>query len=180
MGSIIQNGLLYAGSPADLSQLNDVEITNPQNGQGFIWDATKHKWVNAEIHIVTVPVPVTRSYSYSGQEQTFEFTNLATDYVDLTNNTQTNAGTYTVLASLKNPQDVWSDTTRSTKSFSWTIDKANSSFTLSDNTVTVDSGTPTATVDITNIVGDGEISVSSSDTSVATATISNNVITIVI
>lgn len=129
--------------------------------------------------IVQIPIPAVQTYTYNGTEQTFAFVSaIDSSLVTLSGNKQTNAGEYTVTATLVNASDVWSDLTNAPKSFAWTIAKAQGSFSLSANSASVDVNNPTATINVSNVVGDGVISVASSDDNVATASISNGVITI--
>ena len=132
--------------------------------------------------IIDIPEPKTKTYTYNGQVQTFEWDSIDSDHIALSGNTNTNAGSYTVTATLKNPADVWLEPdgtiSKDPKPFAWTIAKAQGSFDLSASSVSVDADDPTATVNVTNIVGDGVISVTSDDPTVATAAYSNGVITI--
>ena len=132
--------------------------------------------------IVEIPVPKTKTYTYNGQVQTFLWDSIDSDHIALSGNTNTNAGSYTVTATLKNPADVWHEPdgtiSKDPKPFAWTIAKAQGSFDLSVSSVSVDADDPTVSVNVTNIVGDGVISVTSDDPTVATAAYLNGVITI--
>ena len=127
---------------------------------------------------VAVPVAASQSYTYDGTQQTFAFSTLDSAHTVVTGNKQTNAGSYTVTAALLDANFVWADTTTADKTYSWTIGKAAGDFTLSANTASVTRATPTATVNVTGITGDGIVSVASSDSTVATASYSNGVVTI--
>ena len=49
------NGYLYVdASSFDISDLNDITITSPSNGQILIYDSTTQKWKNADIDFGTV------------------------------------------------------------------------------------------------------------------------------
>ena len=164
-----------------LSSLTDVNIAGAQSGEALTYDAASGKWVNRKVtsHIVHIPTVVVGSYTYNGQPQGPTISNLDPDfydYVTVTGATATNAGNYTLRFSLKNTfTTCWSDMTTTDKTYSWSIAKATGNITLAANSVTLDSDHPNATV---NVTATGNITVSSSDTSVATASVSNNVITI--
>ena len=166
-----------------LSELTDVDVTGIEDGQGIAWDAANRKFVPVDLNpapgqTVQIPVPKTKTYTYDGTEQTFEWDSIDTTNINVSGNTQTNAGSYTVTATLKSNRDEWSDGTKAAKTFAWTIAKAQSSFVLSESSVLIDSENPTATVNVTDIVGDGEVSAASSDNTIATASYSNGVVTI--
>lgn len=129
--------------------------------------------------IVQIPAVTGTSFTYNGSEQGPTITGMDSSKVNVTGATATNAGSYTITFSLKDTsKSVWSDMTIEDKTVSWSIAKANQSFTLSTNAVALNATTLSTTVTVSNVVGDGTMSVASSDTSVATASISNNTITI--
>ena len=163
----------------DLTDLGDVNLTTPTDGQALIYDGASQKWVNGNVtNKVATPVPKVKSYTYDGTDQTFEWISLDTKHITVAGDVRKNAGTYTVTATLKNTEDFWDDFTTAPKTFSWSIAKANQTFNLSANSVSLTSATPTRAVIISGITGDGTFSVSSSNTGVATATVSENVISI--
>ena len=100
--------------------------------------------------IVAPRVDQTATYTYNGTEQTLAFEYINSNNTIVTGNKHTDAGTYTCTVSLKNPNDLWSDTMDNVdKTFTWTINKVTSSITLSPTTFYFDNGTPqtlTATV----------------------------------
>gem|GEM_PF-5786767 len=163
-----------------LSALTDVQLSSPTNGQALVYDANSGKWVNGEggMHIIQIPVPTVTTYTYTGSIQTFQFDSVDTQHITISGDSQSQAGTYVVTATLKSANDVWSDLTNAPKAFSWTINKAQGSFSLDSHSVVVNSGTPTATVNVSSIVGDGAITATSADDSVATASYSMGVVTI--
>ena len=169
----------HAGGQA-LSALTDVQLSSPTDGQALIYDANSGKWVNGEggMHIIQIPVPTVTTYTYTGSIQTFQFDSVDTQHITISGDSQSQAGTYVVTATLKSANDVWSDLTNAPKAFSWTINKAQGSFSLDSHSVVVNSGTPTATVNVSSIVGDGAITATSADDSVATASYSTGVVTI--
>lgn len=91
-------------------------------------------------------------------------------------NVRTNAGTY--FAVFK-PNDgyCWSDGSVDPKTIRWTIKKAAGSLSISPTTLTLNSDATSGTITVTR-AGDGAISAVSSDTSVATVSVSGNVITV--
>lgn len=51
MGVICYNDKIYGagGGASSLAQLSDVDISNLQNGQSLVWNATTQKWENKMI-----------------------------------------------------------------------------------------------------------------------------------
>ena len=100
--------------------------------------------------IVAPRVDQTATYTYNGTEQTLAFEYINSNNTIVTGNKHTDAGTYTCTVSLKNPNDLWSDTMDNVdKTFTWTINKVTSSITLSPTTFYFTDDTPqtlTATV----------------------------------
>ncbi len=90
--------------------------------------------------------------------------------------TGTNAGTYTATFTPKEDY-IWSDGSASAKDVVWSIGKAPGLISLSTSSITLNASALTATVTV-NRMGDGPITVSSNDTSVATAFVSGTTITI--
>ena len=159
--------------------LDDVDGTGVQNGDVFAYDSASQKLKPTQMmSIVQIPVPTVTTYTYNGSIQTFQFDSVDTQHIIITGDSQSQAGIYTVTATLKSAHDVWSDLTNAPKTFSWTINKAQGSFSLDSHSVVVNSGTPTATVNVSSIVGDGAITATSADDSVATASYSMGVVTI--
>jgi len=152
---------------ASLSGLSDVSISNPQDGQVLMYDATNHEWTNGTVsRIIAVPIAKTKTYTYDGTAQTFEWDLIDPDAVVLTNDTQTNAGTYTVTASLLFPSDVWADNTTSPKTYTWTINKANASLSVSVNSLSLSNTTSSANVTVT-FTNDTGADITSTDSDVA-------------
>jgi hypothetical protein len=88
----------------------------------------------------------------------------------------TNAGNYATVFTLDEDYK-WSDNTLAPKSVAWSIAKATGSITLSKNSVSLDTTTTSDTVTVSRL-GDGAISVESSDTSVVTVSLSGDTITV--
>lgn len=124
-----------------------------------------------------LPVPeVGGSLTYDGTEQTQGFTGYDPAKMDATGLTGTNAGSYTAAFTPK-PGYAWLDGSQTAKSVAWSIAKAAGSVTLSRESVELDADHLTETVTVTTKTG--TISgVSTSDDSIATASVSGDVITI--
>lgn len=72
---------------------------------------------------VNVPV-ITGTYTYTGEEQKCIFESYNSSWIDVTNNTATDAGTYVVNLDLVNKKNfAWPDGTVNTKTLVWTINK---------------------------------------------------------
>lgn len=164
---------LGGGAGADaLDDLTDVEITSPTDGQVLTYDANSGKWINAAgggggTTIVQIPSVVVGTYTYTGSAQGPTITGLDAAHTVVTGDTATNVGDYTLTIALADPQTmVWSDLTTADKTYSWSIGKAPGAVTLSKNTVVLSDVVPSDTVTISGATG--AISISSSDTGVAT------------
>lgn len=97
---------------------------------------------------VSVPTAV-EGLVYNGEEQTGV---IGGDYFELTNNTGTNAGNYTAIATLDDKNNYeWSDGTTEDKEIAWSIAKADGSFTFNGSTITYDATNHTLTA--TDVVG---------------------------
>lgn len=89
----------------------------------------------------------------------------------------TNAGSYTMQASLKDDKYEWPDGTTTAKSVNWSIGKKAGSFTKDKTSIQITTDNQSDTITITR-EGTGAISASSNDTQVATTSVSGNVITV--
>lgn len=89
----------------------------------------------------------------------------------------TNAGSYTMQASLKNDKYEWPDGTTTAKTVNWSIGKKAGSFTKDKTSIQITTDKKSDTITITR-EGTGAISASSNDTQVATTSVSGNVITV--
>lgn len=137
---------------------------------GTVLDATPDR--------TAVPIPTTDSaFTYDGTYQTPVFTNYdSTKMTKSGDEGATNAGDYATVFTLDEDYK-WSDNTIAPKSVNWSIAKAAGSITLSKNSVSLDATTTSDTVTVTRL-GDGAISVESSDTSVVTVSLSGDTITV--
>lgn len=89
----------------------------------------------------------------------------------------TNAGSYTMQASLKDDKYEWPDGTTAAKAVNWSIGKKVGSFTKDETSIQITTNKKSDTITITR-EGTGAISASSNDTQVATTSVSGNVITV--
>lgn len=89
----------------------------------------------------------------------------------------TNAGSYTIQASLKDDKYEWPDGTTTAKTVNWSIGKKAGSFTKDKTSIQITTSKTSDTITITR-EGTGAISASSNDNQVATTSVSGNVITV--
>ena len=150
--------------------------------EGYCWQggSTSAQTVNWTIDKANLIKPEqSGSLTYDGTVQTCVWdSNYDNTKMTVSGNTGTNAGSYTAtFAIIDSSNYQWSDGSVLDKTSTWSIGKATGSFTLGSNSVTLNSSTLSTNVSFTT-VGDGVLSVQSSDTSVATATISGSNIVI--
>lgn len=89
----------------------------------------------------------------------------------------TNAGSYTMQASLKDDKYEWPDGTTTAKTVNWSIDKKAGSFTKDKTSIQITTNKKSDTITITR-EGTGAISASSNNTQVATTSVSGNIVTV--
>lgn len=89
----------------------------------------------------------------------------------------TDAGSYTMQASLKDDKYEWPDGTTTAKTVNWSIGKKAGSFTKDKTSIQITTDNQSDAITITR-EGTGAISASSNDTQVATTSVSGNVITV--
>ena len=138
--------------------------------------STTAKTVDWEIVAAEVDVPtVSGTLTYNGTAQSPVLVGYDEDTMIKGGTTSaTNAGNYTItFTPINNYQ--WSDGTTETKSVAWSIGKAVPVLSLSPNSVSVSTDTPSATVAIT-YTGDGTLSVTSD--SIAEGSISGTTLTV--
>ena len=133
------------------------------------------KFICNRLTIVNVPSQ-SGSLTYTGSAQTPSWSNYDSSKMTLSVTAQTNAGTYSASFTPKDDY-MWSDGTTAAKSVNWTIGKAAGSLSLSKSSITLNSTTKSATFTVTR-AGDGKITVESSDTSVATVSLSGTTVTV--
>ena len=126
--------------------------------------------------ISTVPSQ-SGSLTYTGSALSPSWNNYNSAQLTLGGTTSaTNAGTYTATFTPTSNYE-WSDGTTTAKSVSWTIGKAAGSLSISTTSLTLDRSNPTGTITVTR-AGNGTISAESSDTSVATVSVSGTKVTV--
>ena len=89
----------------------------------------------------------------------------------------TNAGSYTMQASLKDDKYEWPDGTTTAKTVNWSIGKKAGSFTKDKTSIQITTNKKSDIITITR-EGTGAISASSNNTQVATTSVSGNVVTV--
>lgn len=148
--------------------------------EGFEWGdgTTEPKSVTWRILRATVAVPTqSGSLTYTGAEQSPTFSGYDSAKMTLGGTTKgTNATSYSATFTLtKNYQ--WPDGTTEAKSVAWSIGKAAGSLTLNKTTLTLDGASATGEITVTR-AGDGAISASSSNSSIASVAVNGNKITV--
>lgn len=128
------------------------------------------------IAISTVPSQ-SGSLTYSGSAQSPTWSNYDSTKMTLGGTTSgTNAGSYDATFT---PLDdyCWSDGTTAAKTVSWSIGKAAGSLSISPTSITLNASTTSKTITVTR-AGDGAITAESSNTSVATVSVSGTTVTV--
>ena len=140
------------------------------NAENRIMGTANRYTVDAPIQIGTL--------TYNGSVQSPEWNRQIFDFQFTIGGTTSavNAGTYTISLT---PEDdfMWGDGTRNTRNFSWSIQKAPGSLSLSKTSVSLSNSKLTDTITVTR-AGDGAISATSSNTSVATVSVSGTTVTV--
>lgn len=135
-----------------------------------------------KLQISTVPSQKNAdSLVYNGNNRTPEWNNYDSNKLTLNVVAQKNAGTYTATFTPKEDY-VWADgetdeEKSGPKTVNWTIQKATGVLFVKPTSVTLDTDHTSATATVTTVF-DGTIAVSSSDTSIATAALSGDTVTI--
>lgn len=146
----------------------------------YCWSdgTTTAKEVSWTIEKASISVPTTSSkFTYDGNQKTPVWTGYDSSKMTMSgNSTGTNAGNYTV-SFTPTANYKWTDGTTTAKSVTWNIAKAAGSLSLSKTSVVLNTDKLSDTVTVTR-AGDGVISATSSDTSVATVSVSGNIITV--
>lgn len=146
----------------------------------YVWaDGTQDtKEVTWTITAATLTVPTQKnSLTYTGSAQSPTWNNYDSSKMTLGGTTSgTNAETYTATFTPATNYK-WSDGTTGAKSVSWSIAKAAGSLTLSKTTIDLTAAKTTDTITVTR-AGDGAISAVSSASSVASVSVSGNVVTV--
>lgn len=122
--------------------------------------------------IATVPSQ-SGTLTYNGNSQTPTWSNYDSDKMTKSEVGQVNAGTYNTTSFTPKEDYMWSDTSTTAKTPSWTIGRATPSTpTCSPTSVTLNSSNTSKTFTVTRS-GDGNITATSSNTSVATTSVNN-------
>lgn len=138
--------------------------------------ANRKTGVANKITISDIPAQ-SGTLTYDGNSKTPSFSNYNSTQLTLGGETSgTTAKSYNATFTPKDDY-MWSDGTTTAKTVPWSIGKAAGSMTLSASSVTLNASNLTAEVTVTR-PGDGAITASSSNTSVATVTVSGNKVTI--
>ena len=124
---------------------------------------------------LAVPSP-NASITYNGTAQTMTFDNYDATKMSVEGNSATNAGSHDAVFTLEDGY-AWTDNTADPKTVSWNIAKAAGSCTLSGNSVELGPDTLSDTVTVSDATG-AISGVSSSDNTIATASLSGDTITI--
>ena len=151
-----------------------------KNTSIYVWgDGTTQDIVYSwEIAKITLTIPsVSASLTYNGSPQSPIITDFDSNTMTKRGDVETNAGSHNVTFSIIDPDNYeWSDHTTEDKLKPWSIAKAAGSITLSASSISLDSDHTSRTVMANGATG--TITVSSSDSTVATGSVSGNTITI--
>lgn len=150
----------------------------PETSDGGINSAESQRTTGTANRITISSVPSqSGTLTYDGNSKSPTWSNYDAAKMTLGGTTVgTNAGSYT--ANFTPTTDYrWSDGSTSAKDVAWTISKAAGSISLSETAITLNSSATSKTVTVTR-AGDGAISAESSNTGIATVTLSGNTLTI--
>ena len=127
-------------------------------------------------NILEVPI-VTANLTYNGTAQSPTIYGYNENTMTMGGVTSgTDIGTYQITFTPKSGYE-WSDGTSETKTIFWSITKVAGSLSLSTNSLTIDANSTTGSFTVTR-AGDGAISATSSNTGVATVSVSGNTVTV--
>ena len=126
---------------------------------------------------ISVPVFVS-GMTYTGLYQNAVFTGYDSSKMSISGDVGgTNVGSYTATFSLTDDDYKWSGSLSDSVDVVWSIGKADGSVSLSPSSLTLDTSTLSDTVVVTRS-GDGAISAVSSDTDIATVSVSGTMVTV--
>ena len=138
--------------------------------------ANRKSGVANKITISNIPAQ-SGTLTYNGNSQSPTWSNYNSAQLTLGGTTSgTNATSYNATFTPKDDY-MWSDGSTTAKTMAWSIGKAAGSMTLSTSSVTLNASALTAAVTVTR-PGNGAITASSSNTGVATVSVSGNTVTI--
>ena len=165
----------YTTSPSTFTSLGSQSVTVKYTENGVSAAVTTPVTVSRAV-ISTVPSQ-SGSLTYTGSSLSPNWNNYNSAQLTLGGTTSaTNAGTYAATFTPTSNYE-WSDGTTAAKSVNWTIGKAAGSLSISPTSLTLDSSNPTRTITVTR-AGNGTISAESSNTSVATVSVSGTKVTV--
>ncbi len=123
--------ILYTSGSSGLTtdQMKSASDGSPStNFNSSHWTATNWNFVAGALPTIkkTLALPeVLQTFVYDGTAKTLMVCGFDTNYMTISGNTATNAGTYTCTLTLKNAStSVWEDGTTAAKTLTWTIDRA--------------------------------------------------------
>ena len=161
--SVSGNTGTAAGSYTATFTLSDTDNTK--------WSATDNASIDVtwSINDATViqPTVTGTTKTYNGSAQGPSVSAYDSNIIQITGDSATDAGSYTLIMTLLNANYKWSDTgTSEQRTFSWTINKAAGAVTLSKNTITLSGNATSDTVTISGATG--AITITSGTPAVAT------------
>lgn len=172
----------YASNPLTVTGLTNGTVYYvsffPTSTDGAVNTATANRTTGTPDRLVITAVPSQNgTLTYNGGSQSPNWNGYDASKMTIGNQTAgTNAGTYTAQFTPKDDYK-WSDNSITAKNVPWTIGKKAGTLNLSASSVMLDKTARSKTVTISGEF-DGSYSVQSSNPSVATVSISGNVITI--
>ena len=166
------NVLTIGGTTSGTNAGNYSATFTPKQGYQWADGTTTAKTVTWTINRATVAVPSqSGSLAYNGSSRTPTWSGYDTNKMSIGGNTSgTNAGTYAATFTPKSNYQ-WPDGSTGAKSVNWTISRAAGSLSLGTTSLSLDVSGLTGNIAVTR-AGDGAISASSSNTAVATASVS--------
>lgn len=165
----------YSISPTTFSSVGSQSVTISYTERGVTKSAVTAVTVNKKV-ISTIPSQ-SGTLTYTGNTRYPSWANYDSEELSISGTTSAiNAGSYTAAFTPK-ANYRWSDGTTTAKSVSWSIGKAAGSLDISPTSMTLDTTTKSKTITVTR-GGDGAISAVSSAPSIATASVSGNIVTV--
>lgn len=140
--------------PTNPCNAEDYYMTNPvivNNDPDSIGDGYARI---SQLKIITNKPKIIGTYDYTGNPQSVVLDNFYSSIMKITNNTQTNAGTYNVTISFINPNYLWEDETSTSVILTWVINKIDPEVTWPTAT-SILLGIPISNSKLNNGVGDG-------------------------
>lgn len=172
----------YYSNPLVISGLTNGVKYNislfPISTDGVVSTAANNR-ISATPHLTKIPEVPSQSGTliYTGNEQYPTWNNYDTTKLSMSGEISgVLSGSYTVTFTPKEGY-CWNDNTTTAKTVMWDIGKASGSSSISVSELTLNATTPTGTI-IVNRLGDGVVTAISSNTNVATVSVSGNIITV--